>query len=226
MQVFIICIKQLLRIAIRLIEEKIMEFNEKLQLLRKQMGITQEELADELFVSRTAVSKWEQGRGYPNIESLKDISRFFSVSIDDLLSGERLLSIAEGENKSNIRGICDFLFGLVDLTSVLLIVLPLYPHKTADFISSVSLFNYVQGSSLNKSVYWLTFSLLFACGIVKLILTKMKKERANRLFLWLSLFIGVFAVLYLSVAGEVYAIIVAFLLVLLKGILVFKRNSN
>ena len=55
-----------------------MEFNEKLQELRKSRGLTQEELAKELFVSRTAVSKWESGRGYPNIDSLKEISRFFS----------------------------------------------------------------------------------------------------------------------------------------------------
>ena len=46
-----------------------MEFNEKLQNLRKQKGLTQEELATALFVSRTAISKWESGRGYPNIES-------------------------------------------------------------------------------------------------------------------------------------------------------------
>ena len=48
-----------------------MEFREKLQELRKQRGLTQEELAEKLFVSRTAISKWESGRGYPNIDSLK-----------------------------------------------------------------------------------------------------------------------------------------------------------
>ena len=46
-----------------------MEFHEKLQALRKQRGLTQEELAQLLFVSRTAVSKWESGRGYPSIDS-------------------------------------------------------------------------------------------------------------------------------------------------------------
>ena len=65
-----------------------MEFNEKLQLLRKQNNMTQEQLAEKLYVSRTAVSKWESGKGYPNIESLKSISRLFSVTIDDLLSGK------------------------------------------------------------------------------------------------------------------------------------------
>ena len=48
-----------------------MEFHEKLQELRKKKGLTQEELAEMLFVSRTAVSKWETGRGYPSIDSLK-----------------------------------------------------------------------------------------------------------------------------------------------------------
>lgn len=84
-----------------------MEFHEKLQELRKNRGLTQEELAEALYVSRTAISKWESGRGYPSIDSLKEISNYFSVSIDDLLSGEILLSIAEKENKSNIRNICD-----------------------------------------------------------------------------------------------------------------------
>ena len=92
-----------------------MEFNEKLQELRKSKGLTQEELAEKLYVSRTAVSKWESGRGYPNIDSLKEISRFFSVSIDELLSSEKLLFIAEKENKSNIKNICEMLFSVIDL---------------------------------------------------------------------------------------------------------------
>mgnify|MGYP002508820047 CR=1 FL=1 len=43
----------------------------KIRELRKQRKLSQEELAEALFVSRTAISKWESGRGYPNIESLK-----------------------------------------------------------------------------------------------------------------------------------------------------------
>ena len=86
-----------------------MEFNEKLQQLRKNKNMTQDELAEALYVSRAAVSKWESGRGLPSIDSLKDISEFFSVSIDELLSGEKLLSLAEKENSSNTRKICDIM---------------------------------------------------------------------------------------------------------------------
>lgn len=89
-----------------------MELSEKLQELRKEKGLTQEELAEALFVSRTAISKWESGRGVPNIESLKAISKFFSVSIDELLSGEEILKIADEDNKQKEKHTRDLVFGL------------------------------------------------------------------------------------------------------------------
>ena len=52
-----------------------MTLGEKLKKLRTDKNLTQEELAEILFVSRTAISKWESGRGFPNIESLKAISK-------------------------------------------------------------------------------------------------------------------------------------------------------
>ena len=77
-----------------------MEFHEKLQELRKTKGITQEELAQSLYVSRTAISKWESGRGYPSIDSLKEISRFFSVTIDELICPEEIMVAAKDDGVS------------------------------------------------------------------------------------------------------------------------------
>ena len=74
-----------------------MEFNEKLQELRKSRSLTQEELAEALFVSRSAISKWESGRGYPSIDSLKEMSRYFSVTVDDLICSDEMISVAENE---------------------------------------------------------------------------------------------------------------------------------
>ena len=62
-----------------------MEFSEKLQQLRKQKGLTQEELAQSLYVSRTAISKWESGQSVPESDKLIVISDFFGVSLDYLL---------------------------------------------------------------------------------------------------------------------------------------------
>ena len=199
-----------------------MEFGEKLQELRKNKGLTQEELAEELYVSRTAVSKWESGRGYPSIDSLKDISKFFSVSIDDLLSGEKLLSIAEKENKSNIRNMCDLLFSIVDLFSIILIVLPLYPNAIDGFVYSVNLLNYTQVSGINKTVYWFFFALLIFLGILKVILVRLKAKKGNKILVEISIVIGILTVLFLALTREVYAVVVAFLRLLVKGILILK----
>lgn len=200
-----------------------MEFGEKLQELRKKKGLTQEELAEALYVSRTAVSKWELGRGYPNIDSLKEISKFFSVSIDELLSGEKLLSIAKKENKSNIRNMCDLLFGIVDLFSLILIILPLYPNTIGDFVYSVNLLNYAQTSQFNKTICWVGFISLVLLGFVKIILTRIKLEKGNKILAELSIVISILMLLFLAVTREVYAVVVAFLLLMIKGIILIKK---
>jgi len=62
-----------------------MEFNNKLYELRKQKGLSQEELANRLNVSRQTVSKWEVGESSPDMEKLVAISEFFDISLDELV---------------------------------------------------------------------------------------------------------------------------------------------
>ena len=59
-----------------------MSFGEKLKNLRISNNLTQDELAEKIFVSRTAVSKWETDRGFPSIESLRYLANLFHMSID------------------------------------------------------------------------------------------------------------------------------------------------
>ena len=199
-----------------------MEFHEKLRELRKNRGLTQEELAEALYVSRTAISKWESGRGYPSIDSLKEISNYFSVTIDDLLSGEKVLSIAEKENESNIRGMCDLLFGIVDIFSFILIVLPLYPNTIDGYIGSVNLFAYTETSSTNRLIYWILFVSLIMNGIIKILLTKFRPEKKHKMSTDISMGLNIAIVLFLAMTREAYAITVAFLLLVIKGMLLLK----
>jgi transcriptional regulator with XRE-family HTH domain len=198
------------------------EFHEKLQELRKNRGLTQEELAKGLYVSRTAISKWESGRGYPSIDSLKEISSYFSVTIDELLSSEKLLSIAERENKTNLRNMCDLLFGLLDVFVFVLIVLPLYPNMVDGFVYSVNLLAYTQATSLNRSLYWIMFVFLVVVGIIELILTKLGIQRYNKITTRVSMAISTLSVLLLAITRESYAVAVVFLLLVMKGILLLK----
>ena len=200
-----------------------MEFNEKLQELRKKRGLTQEELAEALFVSRTAISKWESGRGYPSIDSLKEISKYFSVTIDELLSGEKLISIAEEENTFNIQRMCNLLVGIVDLFSFILIVLPLYPDTVNGCVYSVNLFNYTETTSLNLLVYWIMFITLIVTGVVKIFITQFNIEKGQKIVTGCSMALSVLTVLFLAMATEPYAITVVFLLFIIKGILLLKH---
>lgn len=124
--------------------------------MRKNRGLTKEELAQVLYVSRTAISKWESGRGYPSIDSLKEISNYFGVTIDDLL------------------------FGMVDLFSFILIVLPLYPKPINGYIFSVNLFSYTETTWFNRWIYWIMFIALIGIGIVKIVLTQFKIEKGYK----------------------------------------------
>ena len=193
-----------------------MEFNEKLVQLRKSRNMTQDELAEALYVSRAAVSKWESGRGLPSIDSLKDIAKFFSVSIDELLSGEKLLSLAEKENSSNTRKICDIIFGVADLLSFVLFVLPLYPSTIEGFVYSVSLLSYTETSKINIAVYWVLFALLVLSGAVKLIFAKLKAEKCSKASGYVSLVVSMVTVLFLALTREAYALVVVFLLFVIK----------
>ena len=201
-----------------------MEFNEKLQELRKSKGLTQEELAEALYVSRTAISKWESGRGYPSIDSLREISKFFSVTIDEMLSSEKIVNIAEKENKSNIQNICDLLFGITDLMSILLIILPLYPKTVNDFVYSVSLFSHSDLTPVNRTAYWTVFILLILFGAVKVILNQVKIEKGRNILTNVSVVVNIAIVLILAITRQAYAIVIAFLLLVIKSILLIKNK--
>lgn len=147
-----------------------MEFYEKLQELRKSRGLTQEELAEMLYVSRTAISKWESGRGYPNIESLKAISKCFSVSIDDLLSSETILTIAEEEGKQKVVRVHSLVFGLLDCGSALLLFLPLFGQREGGIVRGVSLPAMTFAAPYIKAVFFALIALTILSGILLLAL--------------------------------------------------------
>ena len=65
-----------------------MELNKKLYELRKQKGISQEELSEKLNVSRQTLSKWELGTSTPDMEKLIAISDYFEISLDELVLGK------------------------------------------------------------------------------------------------------------------------------------------
>ena len=196
-----------------------MKLSEKIIELRKANGMTQEELAEVLYVSRTAISKWESGRGTPSIESLKQISAFFSVSIDDLLSAEKALFLAEQEHKVSRQNQVHLWNGIIDLCSAGLIFLPLYPNAVGQTVYAVNLLSYT--NRFNRSICMLLFWALILTGVAKTLLACLGRKKEQDFLTALSMVLSILSVLFLTAARISYATAVAFLLLILKGILLF-----
>jgi transcriptional regulator with XRE-family HTH domain len=200
-----------------------MDFNEKVQELRKRKGLTQEELAEALFVSRTAVSKWESGRGYPSIDSLKVIASFFCVSIDELLSGEELVNIAQNDHVQEMQQMRDLVFGLLDCAIALFLFFPLFGQTEGGVIRHVSLLSLTSISLHTKITYITLVSLTVLCGLATLALQGRQVRFWNWIKSGLSLLFCIFGVLVFILTREPYAASLIFLLLLIKGFLLLKR---
>ena len=201
-----------------------MEFNEKLQELRKQKGLTQEELAEALYVSRAAISKWESGRGYPNIDSLKEISRFFSVTIDDLLSGSEILTIAEEDQKQKNSLLLDLVFGLLDLSVSMFLFLPLFGQREHDTVYEVSLLALSNIAPYLMGAYITIIAGMILWGILTLALQNCNGKFWVNYKRRISFLLGGSGTLLFIVGMQPYAAALLFIFLCIK-VLVFAKKQ-
>ena len=199
-----------------------MDFNKKLQELRKQKGLTQEELAEILFVSRTAVSKWESGRGYPNIDSLKAISVFFGVTIDELLSGNELLTIAEEDTRQKENRFRDVVFGSLDCCTAMFFFLPFFGQERNAIIQSMPLLSLTEIASYLKITYVAVVIAMIASGVFVLSLRSFHNVFWEKNKSKLSLTVNMIGVLLFIVSSQPYAAAFLFVFLVMKSLLLIK----
>jgi len=192
-----------------------MEFNEKLQQLRKQKGLTQEELAAVLHVSRAAVSKWESGRGWPGIDSLKNIAGFFSVTVDELLSPNEALTIGRKEAaKKDSR-----LFSLLDCSAALLFFLPFFGQPAQGGIAEVSLLSLTGAALYLRIAYLAAVALIAAWGVLTLALPGLWPKHRRIVSLLLN---GAGVLLFIG-GRQPYAAALLFVFLLIKMLMLVKK---
>lgn len=201
-----------------------MEFNEKLQELRKQKGLTQEELAEALYVSRAAISKWEAGRGYPSIDSLKAISVFFSVTIDDLLSGEEVLTIAEEDRKENESHVRDLVFGLLDCSVALLLFLPFFGEKAGETVKAVSLLALTAAETYLKTAYLVAVIGMILLGLLTLALQNCTHSIWVQIKRKLSFLLSLVCALLFVISLQPYAAVLVLVFLTVKVFLLLKKQ--
>ena len=201
-----------------------MEFHEKLQELRKSKGLTQEELAEALYVSRTAVSKWESGRGYPSIDSLKEISRFFGVTIDELICPQEMMTAAEDDKRQSIGRYISVICNALDILTAVLLFLPVFGNG-ADSPASVSLFRLTGVQPWLKIVFIAVIGIIILNGICGLVLARFNKASWNKHRLVTGMLLSVTAVGVFIAARQPYAGIVCFSILVIKTWLMVKGRE-
>ena len=199
-----------------------MEFNEKLQELRKNKGLTQEELAEALYVSRTAISKWESGRGYPSIDSLKEIAKYFSVTIDELLSSDEVLSIAEEDNKQKETHLRSLVFGLLDISVLMFFFLPFFGQKANGIVQEVSLLSLNGIETYLRIAYYAIVISIAVYGMLTLTFQNCQKVFWTKNRDKISLILNVAAVLLFIISSQVYAGAFLFIFLVIKALMLIK----
>lgn len=175
-----------------------------------------------LYVSRTAISKWESGRGYPNLDSLRAIAKFFSVTVDELLSCNEVLEIAEEDQKQKETHFRDLAFGLLDLCVAMLLFLPLFAER-GNGVRSVSLL-FANGLQpwLKISCFSIVIGMI-ALGILTLALQNYQGDFWIKQKHLLSLVLSSVAGLLLIVSLQPYAAIFVLILLAIKTVILIKR---
>lgn len=105
-----------------------MKLSDYLKQYRKENNLTQEALANELYVTKQAVSKWENDRGLPDIETYKDLSRLLGVSVDTLLGLEE----KEAQKKSNSKVLLVIILSMVLLVGIVIAILAIINKPKED----------------------------------------------------------------------------------------------
>lgn len=202
-----------------------MEFSEKLQELRKSRTLTQEELAEALFVSRTAISKWESGRGYPSIDSLKEIARFFSITIDDLICSDEMISVAENEKREFADKYISLICNVMDILPVILLFIPAFGNGSGSS-ETVSLFGLSGITSWVKTVFIVITGITILNGICGAIIANFNKPLWNRHRLITGVVLSILSVTVFIVTRQPYAGIVCFAFLVMKGFLIAKVKQQ
>ena len=163
-------------------------FCDKLKMLRKEKGLTQEELAKGVYVSRSLIAKYETGAAYPNKENLEKLALFFGVKIEDMIeNSETTLEVVNSKNiASKLNHICLMTTTILSALISICVFIPffqgkryLYPVEIGEmpeleyFRASIFSGTYNYGNYIGLILFFVS---IFTCSIsIVSILLKRKK---------------------------------------------------
>ena len=157
------------------------------------------------------------------MDSMKAISAFFGITMDELLSEDELLSIAQGDTKQKSFHLRELVFGLLDCCAAGFFFLPVFGNHTQEFVQAVSLPALSEISPYLKTAYFIALSGMVVLGIAMLALQnspwKFWKHNSRKL----SLILHTIATLLFTISRQPYAAAALLILLIIKGIFLAKQ---
>lgn len=166
------------------------------------------------------------GRGYPSIDSLKAISKLFAISIDDLLSSEELMSIAETDQKEKTKTMRDLIFGALDCMAAMMFFLPFFGERKTqeEMIRSVSMMELSYLAPYMRVAYIATVILIVAIGVLELLSQRIQNRIWEKNRVMISLGLNLFGVTIFMASLQPYAGFFLLCTLAVKGILAIKQR--
>ena len=171
------------------------------------------------------MSKWESGRGYPSIDSLKELSRFFSVTIDELISPDEIVIAAERDKEEFVGRYSSLICGVIDVLLAMLLFIPAFGNGSDD-PSAVSLLALSGISPWVKGAFAVIVATTILCGFIEVAVSNLDKPSWSRVLQAIGISLSVACVAVFIVARQPYAGIFSFALMITKSLLVFGRTDK
>ena len=162
-----------------------MKFSELIQTTRKKKGVTQEELANQLFVSSKTISNWETGKTTPDIDNLIRIASLFQISLDNLLT-EGSEVVENIKKKAEINNLKKYSYCTV-ITDLVFLFIILSSHYGAELPISILIATGI-GIGVNIAV------MFYFLNRIKILEDKTKKQQRKEIFITIILCILAFVV--------------------------------
>ena len=173
-------------------------------------------------MSRTAISKWETGRGTPNLDSLQAIAKLFGVSLDELLSTEEVVVMAKNENKRNTEQILCYIDSVLNLMSVFGFLLPMYKVFKNNVYYCVPLYQY--SGFMHKTIFIIQSAILL-CGVLGLIFQWKEKEKIYNFVKFSGYILMIIFIFLLIALNHPNASSFCFAFLLIKGMVLIKGRK-
>ena len=158
------------------------------------------------------------------MESLKCLSKLFGISIDELLSNDELLELAQSDKRANIGRVIGLVFGALDVITLAFLFLPLFGQQEGDYVRAVTLLNHTGMGDTLRWLYVGALLFLSAFGVFELAAELINPECWLSLCRLFSLALHAAAVFLFAVSRQPYVTALLFLLFMVKVVLLIQET--